>query len=161
MRRTLHLRGQTAFELGNVQQSRKQLREAARLAGGAGEEFSAASSLHALGDVELSDEGVEAAADAYEEALRIAWNGGADRLVCYSLAGLAAVAAERDQAEAAALLWGFVERYEEQLTFTLRRRSLYADRLDPAAEAHRDRWEAGRELDVGAAVGYALALAPD
>jgi hypothetical protein len=78
--------------------------------------------------------------------------------VCYSLAGLGAVAAERGDLEAAALLWGFVERFEERLTFTLRRRVLYAERLQPAAEAQRERWEAGRDLDMGAAVGYALSL---
>jgi hypothetical protein len=69
------------------------------------------------------------------------------------------VAAERGRLEEAALVWGFVERYEERLTFTLRRRSRYAEPLDAAAREHPERWEAGRDLDVAAAVEHALALA--
>jgi predicted ATPase/class 3 adenylate cyclase len=158
LRRTLHLRGQVAAEMGDTEGGRRQLRESAELSRAAGEDFSVASSLHSLGDIELADGEVETAAEAYAEALRVAWETGAHRLVCYSLAGLAAVAAERGRPDAAALLWGFVERYEERLTFTLRRRMLYAERLDPVAEAHRDRLEAGRGLETGAAVGYALSL---
>jgi predicted ATPase/class 3 adenylate cyclase len=157
LRRLGHLYGQLAAETGDAETARKQLREAVDLALAEGEEFSAATALHSLGDVELEDGASEAAATAYVEALEVAWRTGAQRVVCYALAGLAAVAAERGRAEEAAFLWGFVERYEARLTFTLRRRARYADRLEPAAEAHRDRWEAGRDLDAGAAVEYAIA----
>jgi predicted ATPase len=158
LRRTLHLRGQLAAATGDGERGRTLLRESADLSLRAGDQFSVASSLHALGDVEFEEGEVEAADEAYAAALRVAWETGAQRIVCYSLAGLGAVAAERGDLEAAALLWGFVERFEERLTFTLRRRVLYAERLQPAAEAHRERWEAGRGLDMGAAVGYALSL---
>ena len=65
---------------------------------------------------------------------------------------------ERGDTERAALLWGFAEAYEERLNFTLRRRELYADRLDEPAAASRDRYDAGRRLDVGEAVEAALSL---
>jgi predicted ATPase len=156
MRRLGHLYAQLAAETGDPDQARKQLRESAERSLAAGEDFSASTALHSLGDVELTDGAVDAAAAAYAEALQVAWGTGAQRVVCYALAGLAAVAAERGRLEDAALLWGFVERYEERLTFTLRRRSRYADRLDAAAAAHPERWKAGRNLDVGAAVHHAL-----
>jgi predicted ATPase/predicted negative regulator of RcsB-dependent stress response len=156
LRRLGHLYAQLAAETGDSDLARKQLRESAERSLAAGEDFSASTALHSLGDVELTEGEIDAARAAYAEALEVAWGTGAQRVICYALAGLAAVAAERGQLEAAALLWGFVERYEERLTFTLRRRSLYAERLEPAAEAHRERWRAGRDLDVGAAVEYAL-----
>src|SRR5918999_1698031 len=160
-RRIGHLYAQLAAETGDTERARKELRESAERSLASGEDFSAATTLHSLGDVELTDGAIDAAAAAYAEALSVAWSTGAQRVVCYSLAGLAAVAAERGQLEEAAFLWGFVERYEERLTFTLRRRSRYAERLDPAAKAHPERWQAGRDLDVGAAVEYALSLDAD
>jgi predicted ATPase len=158
LRRTLHLKGQTLAATGEIEEGVAMLQESAELSQRTDDHFSVASSRHALGDIALGEGEVDSAAAEYAEALRVAWETGAHRIVCYSLAGLAAVAAERGDLEAAALLWGFVERYEERLTFTLRRRALYAKRLEPAAKSHRDRWEAGRNLDVGAAVGYALSL---
>jgi predicted ATPase/class 3 adenylate cyclase len=158
LRRLGHLYAQLAAVTGDTERARKELRESAELSLAAGETFSAATTLHSLGDVELTDGAIDAAAAAYAEALHVAWNTGAHRVVCYALAGLAAVAAERGRVGEAARLWGFVERYEERLTFTLRRRSRYADPLDAAAAAHPDAWQAGHELDVGAAVDYALSL---
>jgi predicted ATPase len=158
LRRLGHLYGQLAAETGDAETAREQLREAVDLALTEGEEFSAATALHSLGDVELTEGAIDAAATAYAEALEVAWRTGAQRVVCYALAGLAAVAAERGRLEDAAFLWGFVERHEERLTFTLRRRASYADRLGPAVEEHRDRWDAGRRLDLGAAVDYGLSL---
>jgi predicted ATPase len=158
LRRTLHLKGQALAATGAVEEGAALLQESADLSQRTEDHFSVASSRHALGDIALGEGKVDSAAAEYAEALRVAWETGAHRIVCYSLAGLAGVAAERGDLEAAALLWGFAERYEERLTFTLRRRALYADRLEPAAEAYRERWEAGRNLDVGAAVGYALSL---
>jgi predicted ATPase len=158
LRRISHLYAQLAAETGDTKRSRKELRGSAELSLAAGEDFSAATTLHSLGDVELSEGEIDAAGAAYAEALRVAWRTGAQRVVCYSLAGLAAVAAERGRLEDAAFLWGFVERYEERLTFTLRRRSRYADPLDAAAAAHPERWQAGRDLEVGAAVEHALSL---
>jgi predicted ATPase len=161
LRRIGHLYAQVAAETGDTERARKELRESAEDSLVAGENFSAATTLHSLGDVELVEGEIAAAAAAYTEALRVAWDTGAHRVTCYALAGLAAVAADRGRLEEAALLWGFVERYEERLTFTLRRRSRYADRLDAAAKTHPERWQAGRDMDVGAAVEYALSLELD
>ena len=156
IRRVLHLQGQQAAAVGDVEQSRRLLREAAELSRADGDLFSAGSTFHSLGNVELESGEVEAAERAYRDALRLAWDCEADRLVCYSLAGLAAVAAERGDTERAALLWGFAEAYEKRLRFTLRRRSLYAERLDPVTAAHPEQRDAGRRLDVDAAVEIAL-----
>jgi hypothetical protein len=120
--------------------------------------FSMASSIHSLGDLELASGNLDAAEEDYREGLRVSWEIGSDRLVCYDVAGLAAVAAERGQTERAALLWGFTETYEKRLNFTLRRRELYSDRLRAPAAAAPDRYDAGRSLDVAAAVEIALSL---
>jgi predicted ATPase/class 3 adenylate cyclase len=157
VRRVLHLQGQQAAAVGEIDRGRRLLREAADLSADAGDQFSAASALHSLGDLELDSGEVDAAERAYAEALRVAWDSGADRLVCYCLAGLAAVAAGRGDAQRGALLWSFAEAYESRLRFTMRRRSLYEERLGPAAAAHPEQREAGRRLDVDTAVELALA----
>jgi predicted ATPase len=156
VRRVLHLWGQQAVAVGDVDRGRRLLRECVQLANSEGDTFSAASGGHSLGDVELDAGAIDAAFEAYRAALQTAWDTGADRLVCYTLAGLAAVAAERREPERAALLWGFAEAYEERLRFTLRRRSLYTQRLEPVAAAHPEQYEAGRRLGVDAAVEIAL-----
>jgi predicted ATPase len=156
IRRVRHLLGQQAAAVGDADRGRRLLRESAELARKDRDLFGAASSLHSLGDIELDTGENEAAENAYREALEIAWECGADRLVCYCLAGLAAVAAELGRYERAALLWGFAEAYEERLRFTLRWRSLYDARLDSVAAAIPEQAEAGRRLDVDAAVELAL-----
>jgi predicted ATPase/class 3 adenylate cyclase len=154
IRRVLHLKGHQAAAVGDVERGRLLLREASDLSRREGDSFSAASSLHSLGDIELEAGNVDSAESAYEDGLRTAWQTGADRLLCYCLAGLGAVAAERGDTERAALLWGFVEAYVERLQFTLRRRTLYEDRL--AGTAGTESYEAGRRLDVTAVVEEAL-----
>ncbi len=156
IRRVRHLLGQQAIAVGDVERGRRLLRESAELSRAVGDMFSVASSLHSLGDVELQVGEIGAAQAAYQEALHTAWDSSSDRLVCYCLAGLAAVASEAGDRERAALLWGFAEAYEERLRFTLRWRSLYAERLDPVAAAHPEQHDAGRRLDVDAAVEIAL-----
>ena len=156
VRRVRHLLGQQAFAAGDVERGRLLLRESTDLSLAADDKFGAASSLHTLGDVELVSGEIDAAETAYEDALRLAWDSSSDRLVCYCLAGLGAVAAEQGNAERAALLWGFAEAYEERLRFTMRWRSEYAERLDPVAAAHPQQHEAGRRLDMGDAVEAAL-----
>jgi predicted ATPase len=155
LRRVRHLLGQQAVAVGDVERGRALLSESAERSRAVGDTFSVASSLHSLGDVELEAGDIAAASAAYEEALRIAWASDAYRLVCYSLAGLAAVADQSGDAEHAALLWGFVESYEARLGFTMRRRWLYEERLGSAASAHRDRYKAGHHLDVASAIGVA------
>jgi len=146
IRRVLHLRGLQAAAVGDLERGRLLLRESSELSAGEGDKFSAGSSLHSLGDIELEAEALDAAAAAYEDGLRAAWDAGADRLVCYCLAGLGAVAAERGDTERAALLWGFVEAYEQRLQFSLRRRGLYEERL--AGLAGTEAYDTGRSLDV-------------
>ena len=156
LRRVLHLQGQQAAAVGDLDRGRRLLRESADLSVGADDHFSAASSLHSLGDLDLEAGDPEAAERDYRRALRISWDSGADRLVCYSLAGLASRAAESGDPEQAALLWGFVEAYEERLRFTLRRRGLYEERCGPSAAAHPERYDEGRRLGVDEAVEIAL-----
>ena len=151
LRRVLHLRGQQAEAVGDIPGGRGLLREAAELSLEEEDTFSAASSFHSLGDLELEAGDVDAAEAAYRTALQIAWDTGADRLVCYGLAALAAVAAARGEVERAALLWGFVEGYERRLQFSLRRRGLYEERLAALTGT-----EAGGRLDLDAAVEIAL-----
>jgi tetratricopeptide (TPR) repeat protein len=158
VRRVLHLQGQQAAAVGDLDRGRRLLREAAELSSAAGDQFSATSSLHSLGDLDLGANDLEAAEEDYREALRVAWDSGADRLVCYSLAGLASTAAKRGDAERAALLWGFAEAYESRLRFTLRWRSLYEERCRPVATANPERYEEGLRLGVDAAVEIALSL---
>jgi tetratricopeptide (TPR) repeat protein len=154
VRRVLHLKGQQAAAVGDLERGRLLMRESSELSAREGDRFSAASSLHSLGDIELEAGALDAAETAYEDGLRIAWEAGFDRLVGYGLAGLGAVAAERGDRERAALLWGFVEADEERLQFTLRRRSLYEQRL--AAVVGSDAYERGRLLDVSAVVETVL-----
>jgi predicted ATPase len=156
IRRILHLRGQQAAAAGDIEHARQMLREAGELSRTEGDLFSAASTFHSLGDVELDAGEIDAAERAYRDALRSAWDCEADRLVCYCLAGLAAAAAGRGDGRRAALVWGFAEAYEKRLRFTMLRRSLYAERLEPVAAAHPEQRDTGRRLDVDAAVEIAL-----
>jgi len=150
LRRVLHVQGQQAVDVGDLERGRRLMRESAELSHRQGDIFSAASSLHSLGDIELEAGAVDAAENAYEEGLRVAWDAGLDRLICYGLAGLAAVAAERGDKERAARLWGFVEADEERLQFTLRRRELYERRLSRLAGTAA--YDEGRNLDVSEVV---------
>jgi predicted ATPase/class 3 adenylate cyclase len=152
VRRVRHLQGQQAVAVGDLDRGRRLLAEAAELSREVGDAFSAASSLHSLGDVALDAGDLDAAEQEYVSALDVALDCGAHRLVCYSLAGMAAVAAARGEAERAALLWGFVERDEQRLHFTLRRRALYEQHI-----AGLEGLEAGHRLDVDAAVEIARA----
>jgi predicted ATPase len=156
IRRVQHLRGQQAAAAGDIERARRVLREAGELSRTEDDLFSAASTFHSLGDVELDAGEIDAAERAYRDALRSAWDCEADRLVCYCLAGLAAVAAGRGDGQRAALFWGFAEAYEERLRFTMFRRPLYAERLEPVAAAHPEQRDTGRLLDVDAAVEIAL-----
>jgi predicted ATPase len=158
IRRVLHLRGQQAAAVGDTERGRQLLQESADLSRARADMFSSASSIHSLGDLELAAGNLDAAEENYREGLRVSWEIGSDRLVCYGVAGLASVAAQRGQGERAALLWGFAESYEKRLNFTLRRRELYTDRLLEPAAAAPDNYDAGRSLDVAAAVEIALSL---
>jgi predicted ATPase len=156
IRRILHLRGQQAALTGDLAGAAELLLESGERSEAEGDEFSAASSFHSLGDVRLAAGDVEGAADAYERSLEIAARTRADRLTCYCLAGLAAVAAEQGDAAGAARLWGSTEAFEARLRFTMRRRTLYEERLDGLAQSQREAFESGQALDVEDAVDVAL-----
>jgi predicted ATPase len=153
VRRILHLQAQQAVLVGDTERGRRLMAESAELSRAQRDVFSAAGSLHSLGDIELEAD-VDAAEAAYIDALRVSWDAGLDRLVCYSLAGLGAVASERGDAERAALLWGFVEASEERLQFTLRGRALYEERLQDLAGTAA--YVSGRGMDVSAVVDTVL-----
>jgi tetratricopeptide (TPR) repeat protein len=150
------LRGQHAALTGDLSRAADLLQESGELSEEEGDEFSAASSFHSLGDVRLLAGDAEAARRAYVRALEIATRTGADRLVCYCLAGLAAVDADRGDLSEAARLWGFAEAYEARLQFTMRGRTLYEERLDGLSKSQREAYESGRALDVEDAVDIAL-----
>jgi tetratricopeptide (TPR) repeat protein len=156
LRRVLHLRGQHAQAVGEVERGRELLREAAERSKSVGDMFSAATSVHSLGDLELEAHRLEVAEEEYKEGLGLSQRAGADRLVCYCIAGLAAVAADRGDADRAATLWGFAEAYEAQLKFRMRGRSVYDGRLAPLARENPDRYASGRTLDLAAAEALAL-----
>jgi tetratricopeptide (TPR) repeat protein len=126
VRRTLHLLGNAARELGDLGDARKLLREAAALA--EFDRFHSAAILHALGDVELEAGEPAAARSTYVESLGLAREVDAHRIACYCIGGLAAVEGSRS-------LWGIVEALERALDFHLRStsRSRY-ERLLPAGE---------------------------
>ena len=155
VRRILHLQAQQAVLVGDTERGRRLMRESAELSRAQGDVFSAAGSLHSLGDIELEAGDVDAAENAYVDGLRVAWESGLDRLVCYGLAGLGAVAAERGDTDRAAMLWGFVEAYEERLQFTLRGRAVYEQRL--SGMAGTEAYKTGRGLDVSTAFAAVLA----
>jgi hypothetical protein len=156
MRRLLHLRGQYVALTGDLTRGAQLLAESGELSVAEGDEFSAASSFHSLGDVELASGDFAAAGPAYVRALEIASSAGADRLVCYCIAGLAGVAADEDDQERAARLWGSAEAYEARLRFSMRWRTLYEERLAGLAQSQPEAYVAGRALDVGDAVDLAL-----
>jgi predicted ATPase/class 3 adenylate cyclase len=155
IRRILHLRGLQAALVGDLAGADELLRESGELSAAVGDEFSAASSFHSLGDVQL-EAGDPGSAESYARALEIAARTGADRLVCYCVAGLAAVAAERGDVERTARLWGFAETYEARLGFSMRRRTLYEERVGGLPASQPDAYRSGRELDLEGAVALAL-----
>jgi non-specific serine/threonine protein kinase len=156
IRRILHLRGLQAVLVGDLVGAAELLEESGELSAAVGDEFSAASSFHSLGDVQLEAGDPGSAAASYARSLEIAARTRADRLVCYCVAGLAAAGAERGDPVRAARLWGFAEAYEARLGFSMRRRTLYEERLGGLPESQPDDYRAGRELDLQDAVALAL-----
>jgi hypothetical protein len=112
--------------------------------------------------LELDDGQLETAAQNYAESLSIARTGVVGHgqwITTYCLAGLAAVAAARGDASRAGLLWGVVERLEEErgskLTYFWRERY---DRFIAAVAGSTtfdNATSASRELSLEQAVDYA------
>jgi hypothetical protein len=124
-----------------------------------------AASLHSVADVELEDGKLAVAEQGYAESLSLARTGAVGQgkgFTMYCFAGLAAVAAARGDAKRAGLLWGVVERLEEELECKLRpiEGVRYDGFLTTVAgsitfdEAASD----GRELSLEQAVDYGRSL---
>lgn len=84
-----------------------------------------AAALHSLGDLSLDNGDRPSAERYYYEALAIAPQEDDVRIQAYCLAGLACVAAQRDDPAAAGRLWTLAERIEQQFGF----RMLHAERV--------------------------------
>jgi predicted ATPase len=109
--------------------------------------------VHSLGDLQLDEGNLSEAAERYEESLRLARDLELEkRLVAYCLAGFAAVAAARRDAETAGRLWGVFERLTEETE------AAYA----PSEQARYERRiveVAGPEFDAGVRAGRVIPLA--
>ena len=149
-------------ELGHRQKARSLLSTAAEAFREQNDLAALAATLKGIADLELDDGQLAVAADSYRESLSIARTGvvgQGQRITTYCLAGLAAVAAARGDAKRAGLLWGVVERLEEERQFQLRR--IERVRCDGfiAAVAGSATFDegasAGRELSLEQAVDYA------
>jgi predicted ATPase len=110
-------------------------------------------SIHSLGDLELDVGNLPDAADRYREALTLSRDLALEkRFVGYCLAGLAAVAADRGDAERAGRLWGVFERIGEETE------AAYA----PAEQARYERhinMVTGPEFDAGVRIGRVVPIA--
>jgi predicted ATPase/DNA-binding SARP family transcriptional activator len=84
-----------------------------------------AAAIHSLGDLSLDNGDLPSAERYYYEALALAPEEDDIRLQAYCLAGLACVAAQRDDTTMAGRLWTLAERIEQQLGF----RMLHAERV--------------------------------
>ena len=117
----------------------------------------AAARLHSFGDVALDHRNVVEAARLYRESLEIGRHLSDDLQTAYSLAGLAAVGAERGRRDMAARLWGCVRTFEEtsgtRLLGTERNRY---ERVLGEFEQAPD-FTRGKSMTLDEAVEYALA----
>jgi predicted ATPase/DNA-binding SARP family transcriptional activator len=154
--------GRVYRDLGHRQKARSLLSTAAEAFRDQNDLPALAAPLHSIADLELDDGQLATAAQNYAESLSIARTGvvGHGRwITTYCLAGLAAVAAARGDASRAGLLWGVVERLEEErgskLTYFWRERY---DRFIAAVAGSTtfdNATSASRELSLEQAVDYA------
>jgi predicted ATPase/DNA-binding SARP family transcriptional activator len=119
-------------------------------------------SLLAVADLELADRQIAVAEDGYTECLSVARSGVVGEgkgFAMYCFAGLAAVAAARGDAKRTGLLWGVVERLEEELQCKLRPPEGVREHGFIATVAGSTTFDeaasAGRELSLERAVDYA------
>jgi tetratricopeptide (TPR) repeat protein len=157
--------GRVHRDLGHRQRARSLLSTAAEAFRDQNDLAALAAALHSIADLELDDGQLAVAAQNYAESLSVARTGvvGHGRWsTTYCLAGLAAVAAAGGDARRAGLLWGVVERLEEErgskLTHFWRVRY---DKLIASVAGNGtfdEAVSAGRELSLEQAVDYGRSL---
>jgi predicted ATPase/DNA-binding SARP family transcriptional activator len=154
--------GRVHRDLGHRQRARSLLSTAADVFREQNDLAALAAALHSIADLELDDGQLAVAAQNYAESLSVARTGvvGHGRWsTTYCLGGLAAVAAARGDAGRAGLLWGVVERLEEERGSKLTH--FWRVRYDRFIAAVADSTtfdeavSAGRELSLQQAVAYA------
>jgi predicted ATPase/DNA-binding SARP family transcriptional activator len=108
--------GRVHRDLGHRQKARSLLSTAAEAFRDQNDLAALAATLHSIADLELDDGQLAVAAQNYAESLsmRTGVVGQGRWITMYCVAGLAAVAAARGDARRAGLLWGVVERLEEE-----------------------------------------------
>jgi predicted ATPase/DNA-binding XRE family transcriptional regulator len=121
--------------------------------------------LYPLAAVARAESDHERAAQLLREGLTLSVEIGEENNVAYCLEGLAAVAADKNELERAARLWGAAEAIletTETLTSphvpdrSLRQRQVADARARLAAEAWQKAWAQGRAMTLEQAVEYAL-----
>jgi predicted ATPase/DNA-binding SARP family transcriptional activator len=154
--------GRVYRDLGHRQKARSLLSTAAEAFRDQNDLAALAAPLHSIADLELDDGQLTVAAQNYAESLSIARTGvvGHGRwITTYCLAGLAAVAAARGDARRAGLLWGVVERLEEErgskLTYFWRGRYDGFIAAVAGSTTFDEAASASRELSLEQAVDYA------
>ena len=154
--------GRVYRDLGHRERARSLLSTAAEAFRDQNDLAMLAATLHSVADLELDDGQLAVAGHSYAESLSIARTGvvgQGQRIARHCLAGLAAVAAARGDAKRAGLLWGVVERLEEERGFKLR--PIESERYDGfiATVAGSTTFDkaasAGRELSLEQAVEHA------
>jgi tetratricopeptide (TPR) repeat protein len=148
-------------DLGDRQKAQLLLSTAAEVFQEQNDLTALATSLHRVADLELDDGQLAVAEEDYAESLSVARRSVVvqDHFTTYSLAGRAAVAAARGDAQRAGLLWGAVERLEEERQCKLgpSERVRYNGLIATVARSPTfdEAASAGRELSLERAVDYA------
>jgi predicted ATPase/class 3 adenylate cyclase len=155
-----HGLGQVYRDLGDREKARSLLTAAADTHGERHDRTGLAVTLHSIADLELDDRQLAVAAERYRESLSIERGLGRRQHTTYCLAGLAAVAAARGDAESAGRLWGVVERLEEERGFKLNHfeRVRYEQIIATVAggAAFEEAVSTGRALSLERALDYGL-----
>jgi predicted ATPase/DNA-binding SARP family transcriptional activator len=148
---TLHGQSELERDAGNLARATELLGETIEISRNVGNLGQAGNAVHSLGDLLLFQGDIEGAENTYLEALGIGRKLEFRYLVMHAVAGLAATAAGRCDAERAGTLWGG---------------ALQMERLqqEPIAARERDRYErelaavAGPRFDAAVAAGEASVL---
>jgi predicted ATPase len=149
--------GVDLLEMGIVERGTAMLEEAQAIYSELDDRVALARFLHTLGDLALDRSDSQRAADHYRQALEIAAELSDERTQMYGVAGLACVAAVRGGGHSAGRLWGVAEGAERRLEMRIlaAERIRYERILTPLQddESFRAGCEAGRDVDLGQAVG--------